>query len=218
VGAPICATVSAALAGGNHVSAEAAPAPGKIREDVAQAALAVFLAKGYDRATVREIADRAGLQVSSLYAHIGSKEALFIELIVPVLEVGTSWVESVADSDAPPEEQLRLACVRAGELYDLHPEVAIYLSNYSGEIGEVAPDLIRRAKIAWRKIVRGCLGGRGDDAHEVTVTTYGILGMFSWMHRWYRGGGEWSGRDIGARYAEMVLDGIRRGAEDAASS
>ncbi len=215
MGAPIRAAVSATVAGGNHMSAEAAPAPRNLREDVAQAALAVFLAKGYDRATVREIADRAGLQVSSLYAHIGSKEALFIELILPVLEVGTNWVESVAESDAPPEEQLRLACVRAGELYDLHPEVAIYLSNYSGEIGEVAPDLIRRTKIAWRKIVRGCLGERGDDAHEVTVTTYGILGMFSWMHRWYRRGGASSGREIGARYAEMVLDGIRRGAEGA---
>ena len=43
---------------------------------------------------MREIADRAGLQVSSLYAHIGSKEALFVELIRPVLEVGTEWVES----------------------------------------------------------------------------------------------------------------------------
>jgi AcrR family transcriptional regulator len=217
VGAPVHAIVPSLRTGGEDVSAETAPVPRKVREDVAQAALAVFLAKGYDRATVREIADRAGLQVSSLYAHIGSKEALFIELILPVLEVGTNWVETVAESDAPPEEQLRLACVRAGELYDLHPEMAIYLSNYSGEIGEVAPDLIRRAKIAWRKIVRGCLGERGDDIHEVTITTYGILGMFSWMHRWYRGGGAWSGREIGARYAEMVLDGIRRGAEDASS-
>jgi AcrR family transcriptional regulator len=196
------------------MSPEATPAPRGIREDVAQAALAVFLAKGYDRATVREIADRAGLQVSSLYAHIGSKEALFIELILPVLEVGTSWVETVAESDLPADERLRLACIRAGELYDLHPEVAIYLSNYSGEIGEVAPDLIRRAKIAWRKIVRGCLGERGEDAHEVTVTTYGILGMFSWMHRWYRGGGACSGHEIGARYAEIVLEGMRGGAPE----
>lgn len=198
------------------MSAEPARASRGVREDVAEAALAVFLAKGYDRATVREIAERAGLQVSSLYAHIGSKEALFVELIRPVLEVGTEWVEAVARSDAPPEEQLRIACIRAGELYDLHPEVAIYLSNRSGEIGAVAPDLIVRAKIAWRKIVRGCLAERGQDAHEVTVTTYGILGMFSWMHRWYRSGGARSGREIGARYAEMVLDGIRRGAEGAA--
>lgn len=193
------------------MSAEAAPAPRRVREDVAQAALAVFLAKGYDRATVREIADRAGLQVSSLYAHIGSKEALFLELVLPVLEVGTNWVETVAESDLPPDERLRLACVRAGELYDLHPEVAIYLSHYSGEIGEVAPDLVRRAKVAWRKIVRGCLGERGEDADEVTVATYGILGMFSWMHRWYRQGGPRSGREIGARFAEIVLEGLRGG-------
>jgi TetR/AcrR family transcriptional regulator, cholesterol catabolism regulator len=209
VGAPVGATIPASRARGNDMSAEAAPAPRRVRDDIAQAALAVFLAKGYDRATVREIADRAGLQVSSLYAHIGSKEALFVELIVPVLEVGTDWVETVAESELAPDEQLRLACVRAGELYDLHPEVAIYLSNYSGEIGEVAPDLIRRAKIAWRKIVRGCLGERGKDDHEVTITTYGLLGMFSWMHRWYRPDGACSGREIGARYAEIVLEGMR---------
>lgn len=216
MGASRGATVAADSGGGNHVSTEAARAPRGVRDDVAQAALAVFLAKGYERATVREIADRAGLQVSSLYAHIGSKEALFIELIRPVLEVGTDWVETVAASDVPSDEQLQLACIRAGELYDLHPEVAIYLSNYSGEIGAVAPDLVRRAKIAWRKIVRGCLAERGEDADEVAITTYGLLGMFSWMHRWYRHGGAWSGREIGARYAEIVLDGIRRGAEGSA--
>jgi TetR/AcrR family transcriptional regulator, cholesterol catabolism regulator len=209
LGAPVGATIQASGAGGDDMSAEAVPAPRRVREDIAQAALAVFLAKGYDRATVREIAERAGLQVSSLYAHIGSKQELFIELIMPVLEVGTSWVETVAESEQSPDEQLRLACVRAGELYDLHPEVAIYLSNYSGEIGEVAPEIVRRSKLAWRQIVRGCLGERGQDEHEVTVMTYGILGMFSWMHRWYRQGGACSGREIGARYAEMVLEGMR---------
>ena len=188
------------------MSAEAAPAPRKIREDVAQAALAVFLAKGYDRATVRQIADRAGLQASSLYAHIGSKEALFIELILPVLEVGTNWVESVAESDAPPEEQLRLACVRAGELYDLHPEVAIYLSNYSGEIGEGAPDLVRRAKIAWRKIVRGCLGERGATPTRRPSRPTGSPGCSAGCTA-----GTGGGRVVRARHRRpLCRDGARR--------
>ena len=108
----------AGRAGGNEVSTGSTPAPGGVRDDVAEAALAVFLAKGYDRATVREIADRAGLKVSSLYAHIGSKEALFLALIRPVLEVGTEWVEAVAESSLAPDRKLRLACTRAGELYD----------------------------------------------------------------------------------------------------
>ena len=75
----------------------------------------------------------------------------------------------------------------------------------------MAPDLTRRAKIAWHKVVSGCLEDRGHDEHDVTVLTYGILGMFSWMHRWYRRGGARSGREIGASYAEMVLEGLHRG-------
>jgi TetR/AcrR family transcriptional regulator, cholesterol catabolism regulator len=194
------------------MSAETAPPPGNIRDDVARAALAVFLANGYDRATVREIAERAGLKVSSLYAHIGSKEELFKTLVRPVLAVGTEWIESVADADLPADQKLRLGCARAGELYDLHPEVAIYLSSYSAEIGEVAPDLAVRAKTAWRKVVAECLADRAYEPAEIIILTYGILGMLSWLHRWYRPGGSWTGREIGASYGELLLDGLRRGA------
>ncbi len=189
-----------------------------LREDVAAAALEVFLAKGYDRATMREIADRAGLGISSLYGHVATKEALFVGVARPVLEVGTAWMEDVAAAPLVPEEKLRRACVRAAELYDRHPEIAVYLSNGSGEIARALPELTRRAKDAWTRIVGECLGGGVDptecqgrdvEPDEVRVLAYGILGMFSWMHRWYHPGGGMTATRIGERYAAMLLGGLR---------
>jgi TetR/AcrR family transcriptional regulator, cholesterol catabolism regulator len=183
--------------------------PAEIRSDIATAALAAFMAHGYDRATMREIAGMAGMQVSSLYAHVSSKEALFLGLVRPVLEIGTEWIEAVAESDLSVDEKLRRACSRAGNLYDEHPEVAIYLTNHSGEISRATPELADRAKCAWEAVVRGCLGVRGDaDEDGVRIVTYGILGMFSWMHRWYRPGGARSGAEIGETYAEILLTGL----------
>ena len=71
-----------------------------------------------DRATVRQIAERAGLGTSTLYFHITSKEALFREIVGPVIESGTEWIEEMARSDLPADEKFRLACIESVELYD----------------------------------------------------------------------------------------------------
>ena len=44
------------------------------RRQIAEGALKAFTAKGYHAATVREIADEAGLTMGSLYNYIQSKE------------------------------------------------------------------------------------------------------------------------------------------------
>ena len=52
-----------------------------VRADVVEAAIAVFREKGYERATVREIAYRAGLGTSTLYFHVKSKEELYLAAV-----------------------------------------------------------------------------------------------------------------------------------------
>ena len=44
------------------------------RRQIVEGALRVFTAKGFDQATVREIANEAGLTMGSLYNYIRSKE------------------------------------------------------------------------------------------------------------------------------------------------
>lgn len=48
------------------------------REEVADHALDVFLAKGYARASMADIARSAGIEKSSVYHHFSSKEDLFL--------------------------------------------------------------------------------------------------------------------------------------------
>ena len=73
---------------------------------IQQAALAEFREYGYERATVRGIAERAGVRISTLYAHISSKEDLFLSIVAPVLERADSDLAAIRASGAPLREQL----------------------------------------------------------------------------------------------------------------
>jgi AcrR family transcriptional regulator len=183
----------------------------EVRSDVVQAAVEVFREKGYERATVREIADRAGLGTSSLYFHVRSKEELALAAVAPVIEAGATWLEELASSDVAPEEKLRAAIVRAVELYDRHPEVTIYLSDFYPVVDRLLPEAGERAKAAWADLVRQVLEADGAEVEpgRARLLAYGVLGMASWMHRWYRSEGRVSATELGHLYADLVLDGLR---------
>jgi AcrR family transcriptional regulator len=183
----------------------------EVRADVVQAAIEVFREKGYERATVREIADRAGLGTSSLYFHVRSKEELALAAVHPVVEAGATWLEELGAADLPPDAKLRAAIVRAVELYDRHPEVTIYLSDFYPVVDRLLPEAGERAKAAWAELVRQVLEADGDtvDPRRARLLAYGVLGMASWMHRWYRSDGPVSSTELGELYADLILDGLR---------
>jgi AcrR family transcriptional regulator len=55
--------------------------PEERRPEILDAALAVFADLGFQRATLQDVADRAGVTKGALYHYFASKEQLFIELM-----------------------------------------------------------------------------------------------------------------------------------------
>ena len=89
------------------------------RDAILEAALAVFRENGYERTSVRAIAERADISISSLYAHIKGKQELFLELAAPVHEHARADMESRSSaSDAPIRDKLRRAIVRGASAFD----------------------------------------------------------------------------------------------------
>ncbi len=73
---------------------------------VLAAALAAFVEKGYDGASIREIASRAGLSVPGLYHHYPSKQALLVGLTNAVMrELLDRSHAAVAEAGPTPGER-----------------------------------------------------------------------------------------------------------------
>lgn len=64
----------------------------KRRREIAVAAMDLFVTKGFDRASVREIAEVCGIAKGSIYDYFETKEGILIELVKIALE---TWQETV---------------------------------------------------------------------------------------------------------------------------
>ncbi len=69
----------------------------KSRARIREAALSLFREKGFDGATLRAIAARAGMGASSIYRHVRSKEELLIEELADLQE--DAWAQFRKDDD-----------------------------------------------------------------------------------------------------------------------
>ena len=86
--------------------------PEETRRDILKAAEEIFAAHGFDGATTREVASRAGVNVATLHYHFGSKARLYRA----VLEAALAGAVPAAAEGASPAERLATA---VGRLWDL---------------------------------------------------------------------------------------------------
>ena len=180
------------------------------RDAILEAALEVFRENGYERTSVRAIAERAGIPISSLYAHIKGKEELFLELVAPVLERAKLDMAEIVASDDAVRDKLRRAIVHAAGAFDAnHEELVIYLRDFFPILERADPQARREYEQTWIDLIaEGVQEGVLRADLDPKMTAYGILGMVNWMHQWYRPGGRFTAAEIGEQYATSMIDGL----------
>jgi AcrR family transcriptional regulator len=187
-------------------------------QQIIDAAARVFREKGYDGATLRDIAQEAGLLPGSLYYHIRSKEAL-LRLIVeqPIRELHAQ-LEAIVVSEASPVHKLALALAAQLRAFDTHyPYLFVHIHNVL-RVDTMHPDLQKRAKRyeeCWQQILsQGVKVGEFPPDLDVKVTAFAVIGMCNWMYRWYRRDGRLSIEEIIQQFSRLVLAGLCRQPHD----
>ncbi len=108
---------------------------------IIRAALEVFSEKGYERATTDEIADYAGLSKGLLYFYFGSKEEIFISLLVDTMNSLIKRLKVRIRDEDPPEKQLITFIETEYDFYSSNLKFYRLLnSTYSGYVlGKISP-------------------------------------------------------------------------------
>jgi AcrR family transcriptional regulator len=63
------------------------------RDRILDVALDLFIEKGYDKVSLREVAERVGVTKAALYYHFASKDEIFRTLVDPLLSFGAPFAE-----------------------------------------------------------------------------------------------------------------------------
>jgi TetR/AcrR family transcriptional regulator, cholesterol catabolism regulator len=184
------------------------------RNEVLDAAAAVFAEKGFHAATTRDIADRLGLLPGSLYYYVESKEAAFAEVC---RRRGEGFNERLAAIlEAPGRLEAR---VRAGVAQHMRHNRADLVSTIA--LSERAlpgwRDLRALGRVyerLWQRVFRAAVEARElPRDFDCRAATLALLALCNGAIHVYEGKPAHEIERLAARFADYFLNGVlpRRG-------
>jgi AcrR family transcriptional regulator len=183
------------------------------REEVLAAIAQIFYTKGYDAASIQDIADEVGILKGSLYYYISSKEDVLFELIQSYHDATREYFEDIVRSTDSVVVKLR----RFIETETAHTARNLVKSSLFYTEWKSLSDERQGIIIAQRdrhdKFVQECINdGQGKGIFRTNlnpkIASLGILGMVNSVYRWYKPDGDSSAEEVGQSFADLVLAGL----------
>jgi AcrR family transcriptional regulator len=149
-----------------------------------------FAKRGYVDASLRDLAEVAGVTAAAVYYHFSKKEDLLREIIFEGLERLSETVVSALAGAGSPEERLE-AVVRAHLRYNVNfPRESKIIIEESRFLNEVDYAVVREKQIAilntYRACVRQLLASGRLAGVEPSLVAFGIISVIGGWYRWYR--------------------------------
>jgi AcrR family transcriptional regulator len=173
------------------VSLRAEKHPDSRHRAILETAARVICERGYEGASIHDIAAACGLTKAGLYHHIRSKEHLLLEIMNYGMDVFEEQVLSQVVAIADPVERLR-ACMEKNVLLVTQgwsKEVTIILHEHATLTGEARSQINARKKRYVRfletSFAEAIRAGRIRPVNP-TVAAFSFLGMILWIYKWFR--------------------------------
>ncbi len=159
------------------------------KRDILEIAAQLFAKNGYRGTSMRDIGEKTGVLGGSLYHHIKSKEALFVELSEAALQAASDRIAEAIKTHCDPWARFETACRTLLEI-QLDPDsLTLPLMNDFHAV----PDEVRRAVIASRDAFETQFRVIVDDLPlppEIDRSIYRnlLLSLLNNAGGWYRPG------------------------------
>ncbi len=184
------------------------------RDEILQSAAQVFRQKGFNGASMADLAESVQLQKASLYHHFSSKQEILLELLDRALALLTMRMEQVMAQDLLPDQKLRLAMrtylAALSEQADL---VSVLLLEHRSLDPEYhARHIPNRDRFEgmWRDLIREGVRAGVFVCPDIPLIVRGLMGVMNWTITWYSPEGPLTIDQISDRFADVFLDGLKR--------
>jgi AcrR family transcriptional regulator len=173
-----------------------------------------FATRGFDGASMRDIAEECGLSKATLYHYFPDKDSILRPLAMGVTKSIYLHVARHDDPTLPPLQRLRTFLVETARFFESFRWAWIAASTVFWSDPRARS---RKERIGWRdryeQMLRDILeaGMRSGEIREMDVRLAGrfVLGSLNWMPRWYRPDGPLTAPEIAASFCELIVDGLR---------
>ncbi|HOO09253.1 MAG TPA: TetR/AcrR family transcriptional regulator [Cyclobacteriaceae bacterium] len=185
------------------------------KEQVIRMAAELFREKGYAASSMRDLAQKLGIEAASLYSHIKSKEEILRSLCFDMAAEFRRSLDSVEKLKAPASEKLRLGIIgHIGVMAKDLTASAVFMNEHRHLSGPFLRDflLLRINYINRFKAIieEGIKNGEFKGNIDTKLSVMTLFSSLNWMPQWYDPGGTIDSHNIGQQLSEMLINGLRK--------
>ncbi len=183
------------------------------REFVLGAAARLFRQKGFDKTTVKEIAEACDMLPGSLHYRYPSKESLLVDLMRLALEQASTALSEAIRGESEPLEQLRQGINAHLELLvggsDMVYVLLFEWRSLQGQSRKEMIDLRDRYELLWSAMIQS-LSSQNLIRADVDRDLLRLIGLgaLNWVATWFNEGGRYTVKDIGDFVWVVIKDGV----------
>jgi AcrR family transcriptional regulator len=195
------------------VMARTSDARQKLRE-ICSVAARVFYEKGYDGASMQDIAEAVGLTKAGLYHHVSSKDMLLSEIMNYGMDILDETVVAKVKDIADPREKLRQTIIGHIDLVvrGRDREITVILhENRSLKGGlRIQINARKRGYIDYLEDLIARVQEQSGRPPKLSphIAAFAVLGMINWLYQWYDEEGPVKEEEIARAFVDFFFRGL----------
>jgi AcrR family transcriptional regulator len=185
------------------------------KEQVIRKAAELFREKGYAASSMRDLAQKLGIEAASLYSHIKSKEEILQSLCFDMATEFRKSLDEVEHQKGPASEKLRKGIV--GHIQVMAKDLtasAVFMNEhrhlsqpYLREFLLLRINYINRFKDI---IEQGINSGEFKETIDKKLAVMTLFSSLNWMPQWYDPQSDIVPGDLGQQLADMLVNGMKK--------
>lgn len=186
------------------------------KEQIFRTAAELFREKGYVASSMRDLAQKLGIEAASLYSHIRSKEEILHNICFDMAaEFRKSLDEVEKQKNISASEKLRRGII--GHVQVMAKDLtasAVFMNEHRHLSQPYLRDfLLLRINYINRfksMIEEGVKTGEFKSNIDVKLAVMTLFSSFNWMPQWYQPGGVIDSGELGRQLTDMLVNGLKK--------
>ena len=180
--------------------------------EIYRTAAQIILRKGYDATSINDIANALGMTKAGLYHYINGKKELLFDIMNFGLDELDEEVATPAGSIPDSLERLHFIIKSHAQLVTRGQGAITILVDEITALTPAQNRIITRRKRAYFNRLRELLNnlkaeGKLQDV-DTTAATFSLLGMISWLSRWFRQNGALTEEQVADQISTIAFHGL----------
>jgi TetR/AcrR family transcriptional regulator, cholesterol catabolism regulator len=184
------------------------------KEQITDTAATLFSQRGYMATSMRDIAEKMGIEAASLYNHISSKEDILHAICFDMAQQFLNTIDEVNDIYFDAEQKLRMAIQNHVTILTANlTKSKVFLHEWRYLTTENKAEFITQRDKYEKGFTVILQNGEDENLFKEVDKKFAVLNILSslnWITEWYKPDGSMTAEEIAKKLSDFILMGLSK--------